>query len=124
MRPPPHARRNIGPEQIVEISGILPEKDCANAVRAIKDPASTFDSVRRAAREIIMNGYGVTGVLERVRGEQGCVILVVIHGCRRPISNIYACRSRSRAALRSSFLLLDGVRLYLRAECPRRYATF
>lgn len=60
----------ITPERIVEISGVLPDKVTADAVNTVK--TGGFDGVRNSARGIIGSGYGLTGVLEKVRGPQRC----------------------------------------------------
>lgn len=60
------ARRKVGPEQVVEISGVFPDKDCAAAVQVVK--AGGFDAVRACALRIVSTGFGVQNVLEKVRG--------------------------------------------------------
>ena len=55
----------ITPERVIEISGVFPDKMASDALNAIK--TAGFDGVRIAARGIIGSGYGLTGVLEKVR---------------------------------------------------------
>jgi hypothetical protein len=53
----------------VEISGVLPDKVASDAINTIK--TGGFDGVRNSARGIIGSGYGLTGVLEKVRASTG-----------------------------------------------------
>lgn len=55
----------VTPENVIEISGMLPQRDLDAAVAAIK--TGNYDSVRRHAQSIIASGYGMTNVLEKVR---------------------------------------------------------
>lgn len=55
----------ITPERVLEISGVYPDSKVADAVNTLR--TGSFDAVRNSARTIISQGYGLTGVLEKVR---------------------------------------------------------
>lgn len=51
-------------EYIIEISGIVPDKSIENLLGQCKD--SGFQSVRTAAQQLLINGYAVNTILERL----------------------------------------------------------
>ena len=57
--------RRVTPANVIEISGIFPDKLVGETIRCVK--TAGYDGVRRQAQTIMLGGYNILGVLERVR---------------------------------------------------------
>jgi len=58
----------VRPENVVEISGTVPEKDFERLMLACRSPDGTFAAVRAAAQGIQASGYSTLVTLERISG--------------------------------------------------------
>ena len=60
--------RRVTPANVIEISGIFPDKLVGETIRCVK--TAGYDGVRRQAQTVMLGGYNILGVLERVRSAE------------------------------------------------------
>lgn len=90
--------KKIEPEKVIEISGIYPSKEVETTVNTLK--TRNFDGVKSAALSIILAGYGIGVVMEKVR-ERACSL----HTHRQGGTPIIAFPVHSSIILTTSALL-------------------
>ena len=72
----------IKPEDVVEISGIYPDKELAAVLETVKN--GDHAGVLSATRTIVTKGYAMTTVMEKVRAGGGVGFLASLQGASSP----------------------------------------
>lgn len=56
----------LTPENIIEISGVLPEKALDSLLKNLFEPSTTFTTMRGSVQSLLSQGYAMSGILDRL----------------------------------------------------------